>query len=265
MSDAGCLRAGRQGVRPGSQYTRPGHRWRPEHRLRPERRQHSITPLSRGLRRWPGPPPNTSTPTATPTATQTPTATVTPTATRTPTPTITPGGPTFTPTPTATITPTPAATPTAAYTQRSNTGGVSYTDGTATSGPGQGVRDRLVGLYRRHGQIVTTAVGGTTDDGLYQKYRDRGRVQIHRAQRHLPGHAEVRRVLCHRRRQTRRKITMEGAIVGMRSTSMRWSAKPTPWTGPYTVTVSDGLLNIVFARNGGTNDPVISAIMVKSQ
>ncbi len=98
------------------------------------------------------------------------TPTTTPTASRTPTPTQTA---TSTPTPTNTLTPTNTPAP---YVQRVNVGNTSTT--LFTDGQGQTwAADKAFatgswGYVSGSAKSYTTAVGGTTDDALYQKLRE---------------------------------------------------------------------------------------------
>ncbi len=223
-----------------------------------------------------GPPPptatptQTATPTITPTPTRTPTATPTRTPTATPPPTITPGGPTltFTPTPTRTPTPIATATPTqAAYNLGVNSGGVAYTD----TGGGQWEGDKAFttgtwGYTSGSAKSSTTAVNGTVDDLLYQKYRllageyrftvPDGTYEVTLKFAEFAVTKKGARIM---------RITMEGVIVEDKLDVYALVGKATALDRTYTVTVNDGVLNILFARNGGSNDAIISAIRVQAQ
>jgi hypothetical protein len=206
----------------------------------------------------------TLTPTNTPTRTPTPTATIT----RTPTATITPGGPTLTPTYTPSATPTPTHTP-PPYQQRGNSGGGVFTDARGLVWEG----DRAYGTgpwgyMTGTAGSSTTAVNGTTDDALYQKYRTL--VGEYRFNVGAPGTYKVTLKFAEfgvsKSGARVMKITMEGAVVenGLDLYAL-YSAKAYAIDRTYLVTVTDGVLNIAFARNGGANDPVVSAIEVIAQ
>ena len=229
--------------------------------------------------------PPTATPTPTPTATPTPTPTATPTPTNTatptntPTPTITPtplgtNTPTATPTETATPTntPTPTATPTNTptlpppYLQRVNCGSVSYTD---TQGQVWAADKKFVtgswGYSTGSAKSYTTAVNGTDDDFLYQKQREiageykftvpNGTYQVTLKFAEFSVTSNTARLMT---------IKLEG-VLGDTLSVYALVGKNTALDKTYTTTVSDGLLNIAFAKaSGAKSTPAVSAIEVKT-
>jgi hypothetical protein len=196
-------------------------------------------------------------PLATPTPTATPTSTLTPTPTRTPTATITPGGPTFTPTftPTATATGLP-------YLQRVNSGGSLFTDGQSQSwAADQAYTTGSWGYTGGSAKSNSSAIAGTTDDVLYQKYRlltleyrftvPNGNYEVVLKFAEPSVSVVGSRVM---------RITMEGAVAENALDLYAVAGKNVALDRTYTTAVSDGILNITFARNGGSNDPIVSAI-----
>ncbi len=228
----------------------------------------------------------TNTPTSTPTKTATPTATATNTFTPTPTstPTITPTpAQSYTPTSTSTSTPTPSRTPTPSptstststptntattappYLQRVNAGSTSYTD---TKGQVWAADKAFAagswGYSTGTAKSTTTAVAGTDDDFLYQKYREilgeykftvpSGTYQVTLKFAEM-AYADTSRT---------ETISFEGVATDTFSI-YTLVGKATALDKTYTVTVTDGLLNIAFAKGpGASRTPAISAIEVKS-
>ncbi len=182
-------------------------------------------------------------PTPTPTATQTPTST--PTPSRTPTPT---------------NTPTP-------YLQRVNSGGTTFTDGAGQVWAAD--KAFAAGSWGYTGGKALSsrnAVAGTTDDSLYQKYREtpgeykftvtNGTYEV------TLRFAEFVATTATDRNMT---VSLEGAAVETFSV-YGLVGKATALDKVYTTTVSDGVLNIGFARGpGATKDPDISAIKVQKK
>lgn len=210
---------------------------------------------------------STDTPTFTPISTSTPTSTPTSTSTPSSTPTST-----FTSSPTPTTTSTPTRTPTAtpsSYVQRVNSGSTTaFTDGAGrvwdadraygTSGPWGYTAGKAVSS--------TTAVANTTDDPLYQKYRELAgeyRFQVPNGSYQVTlKFAEFGVTNATDRRMN---ITIEGAPI--ESNFSVWAAvgSATAIDRTYTTTVTDGLLTIAFARGSGARkDPSVSAIQVVS-
>ncbi len=178
--------------------------------------------------------------------------------------------PTHTPTPTVTatptVTPTPSPTP-APYVQRVNAGGAVFTDSAGLSWAGDQAFSTGGWGYATAGtaKSVTTAVNGTTDDLLYQKHRQlageyrftlpNGTYNVTLKFAEFAVSKAGDRVI---------KITIEGVVVESTLDIYKLVGKATALDRTYTVTVTDGLLNIAFARNGGRNDPVVSAVGVVS-
>lgn len=203
-----------------------------------------------------------------------------PTPTPTPTATITPGGPTLTPTssptptrtPTATATPTQTATPTITptplpYLQRVNAGGATFTDGAGNSwAADKAFATGSWGYVSGSAKSGTTAVGGTTDDLLYQKWREgtfeykftvpNGAYQVTLKFAEFAVSAINTRVF---------NISMEGTVVETALDVYKLVGKANALDKTYAVTVTDGILNIAFARNGGNSKylPIVAAIEVK--
>ncbi|WP_423225167.1 S8 family serine peptidase [Candidatus Amarolinea aalborgensis] len=211
----------------------------------------------------------TNTPTPTPTATNTPTPTPTATNTPTPTPTATP---TKTPTPaaTATVTPTPTKTPTPTptippYLQRVNSGGTAvFTDSQARLWAID--KAFVTGSWGYTGGTAkssTKAVGNTTDDALYQKYREspgeykftvpNGNYEVTLRFADFTATSATSRIM---------RITIEGVIV--ENTLNIWSlvGQYNALDRVYQTSVSDGVLNIMFVQNGGSNVPMVNAVGV---
>ena len=191
-------------------------------------------------------PPATPTPTPTATATATPLNSPTPPAT--PTPTLTP-----------TATPVP-------YAVRVNPGGTGYTD----TGGSVWAADKVFatgswGYTAGTAKSVTTAVNGTLDDPLYQKYRDtpaeyrftlpNGAYQVTLRLAEFSATAANTRVF---------KVTIEGVDVETALDVYKLAGKANALDKTYAVNVSDGILNIVLAKNGGKAgyNPVVSGIAV---
>ncbi len=208
---------------------------------------------------------STATPTATPTATATATATptATPTATATATATATR---TATATATATATRTPTVSPTLApYLRRVNAAGASFTDSLGQVwDPDQAYVSGGWGYVSGSAKSSTTAINGTVDDALYQKYREgmtaynftvpnnTYEVQLRFAE--LSATKTGVRVM---------RITIEGAVVAASLDVYKEAGKATAYDKTYLVTVSDGLLNIEFAKVSGTLAPMVAAIEVR--
>ena len=108
----------------------------------------------------------------------------------------------------------------------------------------------------------TTAVNGTVDDLLYQKYREsmtEYRFTVpngpHEVQLRFAEFAQLgvgKRIM---------KITIEGAIVESALDVYALSGKATALDRTYTATVNDGVLNIGFATVAGS--PMVSAVQVR--
>ncbi len=212
----------------------------------------------------------TATPTKTPTAQPTATPTTAPTATPTKTPTAQPTAtPTKTPTaqPTATPTTAPTATPTRVlYVQRVNSGGPTYTDGQAAAwAADKAFATGSWGYVSGSAKSSTMSVAGTTDDFLFQKYREgmseyrftvpNGTYQVELSFVEFVAGKAGERVM---------RISLEGAIVENALDIYAVAGKGALVQRSYTVTVSDGILNLGFAKSGGSKAPMVSAILVRS-
>lgn len=193
------------------------------------------------------------TPTAMPDPTPTPTNTPVPTATLEPTPT-----PTNTPLPTPTATPIPPQ-----YLQRVNCGGSSYTDSQGQVWAADQAWNGSWGYMGGSAKSSTKAVNGTTDDVLYQSWRENpgeyrfvvpnGTYQVVLRFAEFEVSKSTDRMM---------RITIEGVVVEERFSIYGLVGKYTALDREYRVTVSDGALNIAFAKNGGKKPPVVSAIEV---
>ncbi len=180
----------------------------------------------------------------------------TPTSTPTPSPT-----PTDTPAPTATPTPLP-------YDQAVNSGSVTYTDAANTVWAGD--KKYVTGSWGFMGgsaKTVVVPINNTTEDALYQSYRENmneyrftvpnGSYIVTLAFAELVATKDTDRIM---------KITIEGNVV---EPALNLFVSPGPRTAldkTYTVTVTDGVLNIAFDRTGGSaKEPIVNAIKVRSQ
>jgi len=209
-----------------------------------------------------------STPVPTPTATAEPTPpdAPTPTPTNTTLPTPTPTNTVLpTATPTATALPTPTATATAlAYTKRVNCGGTSYTDSQTRSWAADQPWDNSWGFLGGTAQSSTKAVSGTVDDTLYQWWREspaeyrfavpNGTYQVALRFAEFEVSKSSDRVM---------RITIEGAVVESALSIYEMVGRDAALDRVYQVTVTDGQLNVVFAKKGGKKPPVVSAIEVR--
>jgi hypothetical protein len=187
-----------------------------------------------------------------------------PTPTPTPTFTVTPGGPTFTPTPTPTNTPTPVP-----YLQRAHVGStIAYTDGTGQVW----AADRAYGTTGPWGyttgtaKSATTAVAGTTDDPLYQKYREIvGEYRFRVPNGPYEVTLKFAEFVVTNVQDRRMHITIEGMRVETDFSVWGTVGIATALDRTYTTTVSDGLLTIAFAKGtSARKSPAINAILVKT-
>ncbi len=178
-----------------------------------------------------------------------------------------------TPTPTRTPTPTPTATPTggpggAAFVQRVNTGGAALTDATGNAWAADKAWATGSWGYANTGtaKSSTSAVAGTVDDALFKKWRDNP-IEYRFT---LPTgtytvklrFAEFETTKTGARKM---KITLESTVVELALDVYAAVGKATALDKTYTITVSDGVLNIAFAKNGGTKNPMIAAIEIVGQ
>ncbi len=206
--------------------------------------------------------------TATPLPTNTPTPGPGGLSTTTPAPTPTPL-PTSTPTSLPTSTPTlpPTATPTMApYVQRVNAGGKLFTD-SASQGwaADKAFTAGTWGYVSGSAKSSTTAVNGTVDDALYQKYRE----GISEYRFTVPDGAYLVTLKFAEFGTTTigdrlMKISIEGVDVETGLDVYKMVGKATALDRTYQTTVSDGLLNIVFAKVSGRKSPMVSAVEVVS-
>ncbi len=221
----------------------------------------------------------TFTPTPTPTITNTPTRT--PTNTPTPTPTIG-APPTNTPTNTSTNTPVPTNTPTptwthtptwtptntpAPYLQRVNVAGASYTDSVGQVWAAD--KAWAVGSWgytSGTNKSSTTAVNNTVDDLLYQKYKEiAGEYRFTVANGNYNVQLKFAEFVATKSTDRIMQITMEGVVVETALNPYVLVGKNTALDKNYTVTVNDGVLNIIFAKSGSSRySPIVSAIEVKA-
>ncbi len=108
----------------------------------------------------------------------------------------------------------------------------------------------------------TTAVNGTVDDLLYQKYRE-GMTEYKSTVPNGQYNVQLRFAEFTQTRAGRRvmKITLEGGVVESALDVYAVAGKATALNRTYTVTVNDGVLNIGFVIVTGS--PMVSAIEVK--
>jgi hypothetical protein len=151
--------------------------------------------------------------------------------------------------------------------QRANSGGATYTD---TQG-GVWAADKAYaagswGYTTGSALSSTSAVAATNDDLLYQKYREGpGEYRFT-----LPNGAYVvtlkfAEFTATKTSDRKMQIAMEGIVVESGLSVYGVVGKNTALDRAYNVTVSDGLLNIVFSKaSGARKEPTISAIEVRS-
>ncbi|MGC8786912.1 MAG: S8 family serine peptidase [Anaerolineae bacterium] len=182
----------------------------------------------------------------------------TPTATPEPTSTSTP-----TPIPTATLEPTPTPTPTP-YLQRVNCGGTSYTDSQGQVWAADQAWNGSWGYMNGTAKSSTNAVNGTIDDALYQSWRENP-VEYRFAVPNGTYKVTLRFAEFEVSKANDRvmRITIEGVVVEGRLSIYSLVGRYTALDRQYQVTVSDGVLNIAFAKDGGKKNPVVSAIEVR--
>jgi chitinase len=147
-----------------------------------------------------------------------------------------------------------------------NAGGSTFTDtGGVTWAADKAFATGSWGYTGGSAKSFTTALANTNDDLLYQKYR----LLKVEYQFTVPNgvyavtlkFAEPSVTVVGSRIM---RITMEGIIVeGALDLFAVTGNKAVALDRTYNVTVADGILNIAFARNGGSNDPVVSAIEVR--
>ncbi len=170
------------------------------------------------------------------------------------------------PTATPTATPTPTAIPTRpAYLLRANAGGPTFTDSQGRTWTAE--QPFAVGSW---GYVdgtpasVTTPVGATKDDFLYQRYREgvsefrftvpNGLFEVELRFAEFVATGPGQRVM---------QITLEGDVVESGLDIYAVAGSATALSRTYPVLVSDGVLNIGFAQAGGTLPAAIAAIAVQ--
>ena len=107
-------------------------------------------------------------------------------------------------------------------------------------------------------------MAGTTDDGLYQKWRDapgeyrftvpNGNYEVTLKFAEFATTKSTARIM---------RITLETTIVENALSVYGLVGKAVALDKVYTIAVSDGVLNIAFAKNGGTLNPMVSAVQVR--
>ena len=189
-----------------------------------------------------------------PTPTFTPTATPTRTSTPTPSPTITPGGPTLTP------------TTTAGSAQRVNCGGTVFTGGDGLVLAADKVFATGSWGYTNTGSTAkssTSAVAGTVDDPLFQKWRDNPteyRFTVPNGSYQVK--LRFAEFETNKTGDRKMQITLESTVVESALDVYAAVGKATMLNKTYTIAVSDGVLNIGFVKNGGAKNPMIAAIEI---
>lgn len=181
-----------------------------------------------------------------------------------------PPTPTPTPAPTATPTPLPTATPTRVpYDQAVNCGSVSYTDGAGQVWAAD--KSFTSGSWGFKGGSAKTATGevlDTVEDPLYLKYRENmdeykftvpnGSYEVTlKFAEFVVANANGRIM-----RITIERTQVEPALSIFAEAPGRYRALDRV----YTVSVTDGVLNIIFAKASGSDkEPVVSAVRVRSR
>ena len=110
---------------------------------------------------------------------------------------------------------------------------------------------------------VSNEVSGTTEDQLYQEFRENPgeyRYAVSNGNYEVTLRFAEFEVTNATDRQMR--ITIEGMVVEEALSIYGEVGNDAALDRVYQVTVSDGELNILFARNGGVKDPVVSAVAV---
>ena len=177
--------------------------------------------------------------------------------------------PTPTPAPTATPTPLPTATPTRVpYDQAVNCGSVSYTDSAGLVwATDKGFTNGSWGFKSGAAKSATGEVQNTEDDLLYLKYRENmdeykftvpsGSYEVTLKFAEFVAADGDDRVM---------RITIEGTIVEPAlSIFTEAGGKFKALDRVYTTSVTDGILNIVFAKASAGKEPVVSAVRVRSR
>ncbi len=160
------------------------------------------------------------------------------------------------------------ATPTPApYTgQRANSGGAGYTDTGGDYWSTDQAWNNDWGYLGGSARSKSNAVAGTNDDALYQKYRENpgeyrfqvpnGAYQVTLKFAEFDVSNGTDRVM---------RISMEGVVVENALSIWGLVGRYVALDRVYVVNVTDGILNIAFAQNGGRKVPVVSAIHIAPQ
>ncbi len=175
------------------------------------------------------------------------------------------GMPTATNTPSVTPTATATATTSPLYTQYVNAGGDEYVDSAGvTYSSDQVYTIGSWGYLTGSAESSSEPVAGTTDDALYQEYRE-----YPSEYRFDVPDGEYRVTLRFAefvvRKDTDRlmSIALEDTVYETALSIYTEVGKYTALDRTYTVDVSDGVLNVALTKNGGKRDPVVSAVGVE--
>ena len=146
-----------------------------------------------------------------------------------------------------------------------NSGGANFTDGQSQVwAADKAFAAGSWGYTAGTAKSTTTAVAGTTDDALYQKWRSvpgeyrftvpNGAYEVTLRFAEFEATNSSTRVM---------KITIEGVVVENTLNVRTLVGSATALDKVYQTTVADGILNIVLAKNGGKLDPMVAAILVR--
>jgi hypothetical protein len=177
--------------------------------------------------------------------------------------------PSPTPSPTPTNTPSPTATPVPPpYQQAVNSGGATITEsGTVWAADNKKFEPGSWGYTGGSPKTNVVAIEGTTEDALYQSYRENpkeykftvpnGNYAVTLGFAELTATKDTDRIM---------QISIEGAVV---EPALNLFVDPGPRTAVdkvYNVSVTDGVLNIAFAKaSGSAKEPIVNAIGVRSR
>ena len=152
------------------------------------------------------------------------------------------------------------------YRQRANSGGASvYTDGAGQAW----ITDTLYagsgwGYISGTAKSSTLSVAGTTDDGLYQAWRETpGDYQFTVPNGMYTVTLKFAEFEVTRSTDRVMRISLEGVVVDNALSIYGSAGKAVALDRVYTSVVTDGMLNITLAQNGGIKPPVVSAIDVR--
>ena len=174
--------------------------------------------------------------------------------------------PTATPTPTTppTVTPTPTSAP---YEQRAHAAGSSaYTDGNGKVWDAdQPYSGNAWGHASGTTRFNSAGVSGTSDDPLYQHYRETPadyRFDVDNGDYEVTlRFAEFDVSKAGRRKM---QIVIEGTVVESALDIYAQAGRYAALDRSYTTTVNDGQLLVAFSKNGGREQPIVSAIEVRA-